>query len=727
VTGQTASVKFSSRPGILQTGGTSGDVFVVKLGPEGDSVLYVAVIGGQEYDVGHAIAVDQNGNAYVTGETFSEGFPVTDAAFDRSYNGVGDAFVLKLSQSGDSLAYSTFLGGRHDDAGYGIAVDGNGQAHVTGRTWSGNFHTTGGAFRTAPAGDADAFLTKIADTGDYLVYSTYLGGLGSDSGVAVALDPEGNAIVTGTCMPAGFPVTDGAMNSSGAGTDVFATKFGKNGNAPIFSAVLGGTGSDSATGIVIDPAGIVHIAGNTDSADFPGLANSSSSAPRGGKDIFIAGLNSSGGMVHSACLGGSGDDTASGISTDPDGRLFITGMTASKDFPITSGALATALKGGSDAFISMLNSTWSGFEYSTYLGGSLDDAGLGISVSMTGCPIVAGVTASQDFRMVPGAPWPVHSGGNDGFLAKMDIIAPIAVAGGDITANESTVVQFNGSASTDNEAIASYSWNLIDGVANITLNGPAPGYIFIKPGKYNVTLEVRDKVGNSAIDKLTVTILEYPYPIARAGSDMAADIGAPVVLNGTASTDNGAIIRYAWSFHDGLNNASVEGREPAWVFRVPGNYTVVLEVTDDDGNTDSDMFNITVKDVSEPVARPGEFITVSRGSAAYLDGSASTDNAGIANFTWSFMHNGTAVSISGANSSFVFWEPGEHEVVLTVTDAAGNTDSNIILVTVQDSGDSGNMLGPFMLIASLLFLCLAVIRSRKKRGRNSGKEGGGGD
>ncbi len=719
VTGHTASVKFSSQPGLLQAGGNADhNLFVAKIAPDGTSILYVAILGGQEYETGHAIAVDSSGSAYVTGETFSAGFPVSDAAFDRGYNGVGDAFALKLNAAGSSLVYSTFLGGRHDDAGYGIAVDEAGQAHVTGMTWSTDFHTTGGAFNAAPNGDADAFLTKLADTGDYLVYSTYLGGLGSDSGAAIALDNDGNAYITGTCMPAGFPVTEGTMNRSGSTIDVFVTKFGKNGNAPLLSAVLGGSGSDSAAGIIIDSDGAIHIVGDTDSRDFPTTPDAPYPALRGARDVFILGLNSSGDMLlHSTYLGGSKDDSAGGISVGQDGRIFIAGGTMSSDFPVTSGALAKSIRGGSDAFISVMNET--GLEYSTFLGGSHNDIGLGLTLTLTGCPIISGMTASPNFLMVPGAPWPVHSGGSDGFLAKLDLIVPIAIAGPDILANESTSVEFNGTASHDNEAVTNHTWTFNDGIADITLYGPNPTHIFIRPGKYNVTLEACDRVGNPATDNLTVTVLIYPYPIARAGSDMESDIGAVARFDGSASTDNGEIIRYIWTFHDGLNNASVEGREPTWIFRMPGNYSVVLDIIDDDGNIDSDTFNISVTDISAPLAVPGDFIALERGNEARLDGSASTDNAAIQNYTWTFTHNGTVITLNGANSSFVFWEPGPHEITLTVTDAAGNSDSNTMLVTVTDPGHGiamKNVLGAAMLVVSIIILLAVLAATRRRKG-----------
>jgi hypothetical protein len=160
------------------------DVFVTKLNATGTALVYSTYIGGSDDEVGYAIAVDGSGNAYVTGWTSSTDYDVTPGAFQTTYGGGWDVFVTKLNETGTALVYSTYIGGSGDDMGYGIAVDGSGNAYVTGYTSSTDYDVTPGAFQTTNGGGlADVFVTKLNATGTALVYSTYIGGSGDDDGL----------------------------------------------------------------------------------------------------------------------------------------------------------------------------------------------------------------------------------------------------------------------------------------------------------------------------------------------------------------------------------------------------------------------------------------------------------------------------------------------------------------------------------------------------------------
>ncbi|MYL22056.1 hypothetical protein GLW04_19460, partial [Halobacillus litoralis] len=159
-------------------------------------LVYSTYLGGTSSEQGFGIAVDEMGNAYVTGETRSVDFPTTPGAFDTTYNGNNDVFVTKLNADGSTLVYSTYLGGTGFDRGLGIAVDEMGNAYVTGLTVSADFPTTPGAFDTTYNGNFDGFVTKLNADGSTLVYSTYLGGTGFDQGSGIAVDEMGNAYVT---------------------------------------------------------------------------------------------------------------------------------------------------------------------------------------------------------------------------------------------------------------------------------------------------------------------------------------------------------------------------------------------------------------------------------------------------------------------------------------------------------------------------------------------------
>jgi len=228
VTGYTESTDFPTTDGAFQTtyGSRFGAAFVTELNPTGTALVYSTYLGGTNEDAGNGIAVDTAGNAYVTGYTESTDFPTTTGAFRTTYGGGGDAFVTKLNPTGTALIYSTYLGGTGEDSSQGIALDTAGDAYVTGWTFSDDFPTTTGAFRTTYGGNLDAFVTKLNPTGTALIYSTYLGGTDYDNGQGIAVDTAGNAYVTGITSSSDFPTTDGAFQPSyDGGEDAFVAKF----------------------------------------------------------------------------------------------------------------------------------------------------------------------------------------------------------------------------------------------------------------------------------------------------------------------------------------------------------------------------------------------------------------------------------------------------------------------------------------------------------------------
>src|SRR3990172_3478393 len=220
VTDNAGLTPFPTIPGSLDTtfNGVQ-DAFVTRLNAAGNALEYSTFLGSGGTDRGNAIAVDAANRAYVTGVTDNGGlilFPTTAGSFDTTFNGVQDAFVTRLNAVGTMLEYSTFLGGAFEDVGRGIAIDGVGNAYITGDTRSDNFPTAGSPFQAARARLQDAFVTKLNATGTGLVYSTYLGGSETDIGNGIAVDPLDNAYVTGETGPAGvptpFPTTAGAFD-----------------------------------------------------------------------------------------------------------------------------------------------------------------------------------------------------------------------------------------------------------------------------------------------------------------------------------------------------------------------------------------------------------------------------------------------------------------------------------------------------------------------------------
>jgi Beta-propeller repeat len=330
------------------------------------AIDFSTFVGGTGSDSGRGIDVDGAGNIYVTGQTASANYPTTAGVFDRGYNNNTDVFVTKLDSSGSTIVYSTFIGGSAFDSGNGIAVDASGAAYVAGFSGSLNYPTTPGSFDTTQNGGSDAFVTKLDPTGSRLEYSTYLGGAGFsfEGANGIAVDHEGSAYVTGFTGSAVYPATPGAHDTTHNGrNDVFVTKLDRSGAALGYSTFLGGTTSD----------------------------------------------------------------TGNSLAVDGQGRAYVTGFTASADFPATPNAHDPSHNGGNDAFVTRLDSTGSGLEYSTLLGGAGDDSGQGIAVDENGkVTWVTGSTASSDYPTTPRAHDRTYNGNGDAFVATFDKFSMLA-------------------------------------------------------------------------------------------------------------------------------------------------------------------------------------------------------------------------------------------------------------------------------------------------------------
>jgi hypothetical protein len=275
VVGETNSANFPTTAGAYIAPAHGGqDAFVTCLRGDGSGPLYSALLGGSDIDSGRGIALDSVGAAYVTGGTSSSNFPTSATAWDRTYNGSGDAFAAKLDRLGSELVYSTFIGGSALDQGKGIAVDYAGQAYVRGQTSSRDFPTTPGAFDRShnggAAGDTDSFVIKLNSAGSAPVYSTYLGGIEFDWGDGIVVDRLGRAYVVTQTESPDFPTTAGAYDTSHNGYwDAALTVFSADGSALVYSTFLGGWYIDTGEGIALGHDGSIYLVGATESDNFP--------------------------------------------------------------------------------------------------------------------------------------------------------------------------------------------------------------------------------------------------------------------------------------------------------------------------------------------------------------------------------------------------------------------------------------------------------------------------
>ena len=361
------------------------------------------------------------GNAYIAGYTYSANFPTTSGALCTSFVGQSKAFVLKLNASGNSLIYSTFLGGDGNDYATGIAVDALGQAHISGYTSSINFPVSANPFqRFYGGGEFDGFFAKLNAAGSQLVYATYLGGAGNDTAFAVALDPASNIYLTGQTQSANFPVLQ-ALQATYSQSDAFVVKLNAS-NQVLYSTYLGGTGSATGTGIAADISGNAYVTGYTTAPDFPGTLTAYQSANHGSYDAFVAKLSSDGSAILGATyFGGSGPESASAIALDSSGDVFVAGSTNSVDLPLQAPVQA-GYSGGGDAFVAGFNNQLSSLNFSTYYGGAQSDTAAGIAVDSSGNAYLTGTTNSGGPSMpIPtstGAFQASGQGGLDAFLAK---------------------------------------------------------------------------------------------------------------------------------------------------------------------------------------------------------------------------------------------------------------------------------------------------------------------
>jgi len=436
ITGTTSSTNFPTLgPAFANNAGLS-DIFVTKINAAGSAIVYSTYIGGSGLDRGDGIAVDSSGNAYVAGrvDSSSTNFPTTNGALATTYRGGDfDGVLFKLNSQGNALVYSTFIGGEANDSTEGVAVDSPGNAYITGGTKSFGFPTTVNAYQGTIGGDTDAYLAKINPTGTSLVYSTLIGGTGTDRASGVAIDSSGNAYVVGFAGSADFPNVSSFQSSSGGGFDAFVAKIDTTASglaSLVFCSYLGGSGDDKAYGIAIDNGGNnVYVVGQTSSTNFP-LLNPAQPGPGGSFDAFIAKISSTGTKVYATYLGGSGDDRATGVAVNSVGAVYVTGFTSSTNFPTVS-PLQIANGGGFDAFVAKLNPAGSAFLYSTYFGGSANEnmvsavtAHNPIALDSSSNAYITGYTASTNFP-TGSALQATSAGGQDAFVAKIsDVTSP---------------------------------------------------------------------------------------------------------------------------------------------------------------------------------------------------------------------------------------------------------------------------------------------------------------
>ncbi|OGD22760.1 MAG: hypothetical protein A2W03_03275 [Candidatus Aminicenantes bacterium RBG_16_63_16] len=383
------------------------DAFVAKVNASGTSLAYCGYIGGTQDDRGYGIAVDASGNAYVTGYALSTqtSFPVVAGSYDPVHNGLKDAFVAKVSAAGSALVYCTYLGGSADDAGYGIALDGSGNAFIAGYTGSSEvtFCEFMGPDITFNGGAYDAFVCKLNSSGTGRFYCGYIGGSGDDVGRAVAVDVSGNAYVTGDTdsNETTFPELVGPDLTYWQYSDAFVAKVNSSGTALAYCGYIAGYGYDWGYGIAVDAKGSAYVAGGS-SGGLPTAVGPDLTINGTYPDAFVARVTPAGeALAYCGYIGGTAVEYGYGIAVDPSGNAYIAGYTNSNEsshgFPVLGGP--DLINTGGDGFVAKVNASGSKLEYCGYVGGT--DGGFeqcqGVAVDARGNAYVTGYTDAGDF------------------------------------------------------------------------------------------------------------------------------------------------------------------------------------------------------------------------------------------------------------------------------------------------------------------------------------------
>ncbi|HEX4951679.1 MAG TPA: SBBP repeat-containing protein [Blastocatellia bacterium] len=363
LTGSTTSDNFPTTTGVFQNTARGGgsEAFVTKFNATGSQLVYSSYLGGGSSEEGISIAVDSGGNAYLTGYTFSSNFPTTTGAYQTTFKGatnLSDAFIVKVNASGNALTYATYLGGTADDTANSIAIDAAGNAYVAGTTTgsTNDFPTTAGAFQTTYKGSSvpgpvsDVFVTKLNPAGSALAYSTYLGGNGSERANGIAVNAQGSAVITGTTGSSDFPTASDAFKIYTGSLDAFVTQLDAAGATVPYSTYLGGDGSDSGAGVVLDSSGNIYVTGNTLSPNFPVFPSAYQSNAGGGQEAFFAVIKNGTSFIATSV-------TAASYSGVPMARESIVS--------VFGGRLATRTQNGFDA-----DPNTPGFQLPTTLAGT---------------------------------------------------------------------------------------------------------------------------------------------------------------------------------------------------------------------------------------------------------------------------------------------------------------------------------------------------------------------
>lgn len=409
-TGYTYSIDYPTKNAYQGSKNYGLDAIVTKLNASGSDLIFSTYFGGSSYEYFSTIAIADNGDVYIGGDTFSDDMPAFNGPI-----GWKDVFLARFDANGNYLG-GRYLGGTDEDRSGFLTIDNSNHLWLTGFTYSTDFPTKN-PYQSMNKGDASAYVCKLSPDLKDIEYSTYLGGASEDVADHIAVDKAGYFYVVGRTGSGDFPLKNAWQNHyAGGERDVFLSKFRPDGSKLVFSTLLGGTGDELPYGLAIGNSGDIYVGGFTTSTDFP-TKNPYQATNHGDYDIFISRFNANGSkLLYSTYLGGSEDEVHGALIIDNSGCIYLTGSTYSCDFP-TKSPLMSQCQGDRDGFFTILTPDGKYLIYSSYWGGSGWERCSNIERDSAGNVYLAGNTESDDLPVL-NAYQPTYGGYADYFISK---------------------------------------------------------------------------------------------------------------------------------------------------------------------------------------------------------------------------------------------------------------------------------------------------------------------
>jgi PKD repeat protein len=713
VVGWTRSQNFPTTEGAYDRDPTGWDAFICGINRNGTALRFSSFLGGESQDRAQEVTLDNSGNIVVCGFTSSDQFPVTGTAYQRTRTGREDGFITVMDSRASRVIRSTYFGGSADDWCQGVVVTDNGDIAVAGQTEGHNLPVSSDAFdKTFAGGRYDLFISILNGNLDGLEFSSYLGGVDDEyfgdfaidvvkrnetnrdgmflfvmdrngptiplssliwgyRAYGIAFNNNGSTIITGDVASFNIPVTDDAYQKKKY------PSYHTDGIILILPDFLPPQ-ADAGTDVVIDQHESVTFNG-TGSIDNGRMTNWTWSLI----DTDLTRVT-----MHGPTPSRYFDDA---------GRFEVTLNVTDAEGNWAHDRMNVTVRDTTPPVVVLPEKVTVGQNEMLVLNGSMSSDNVGIAswawtvMDSDGPYQLPGEVVEYIYREVGvfNITLNVTDAAGNWAEATMGVIVkdttpPSAMAGDDVEIDQWASVTFDGWASKDNVGIVNWSWSVpLDG-PTVHVFLPTFEFTFKDAGEFIVDLLVTDAAGNVGGDSLTVRVRDTTDPVADAGQDMYAEQGLEVDLDGSGSTDNVDVVEWNWSFEDAGITKILSGSNPTYVFEDAGEYVVELTVTDAAGNFATDTLMVTIRDTTPPAADAGDNITVDQREEALFDGTASTDNVAVTNWTWRFTYGGTEHVLHGGSSSFIFEVVGIYDVTLEVRDEVGNNASDALSVTVAD-------------------------------------------